>query len=66
MGLTYTSTRRLIPLENGTRVGIYLTRPKENSSDEVRQMLQTAMDAGYAGLRSFIENDINSGKVTAA
>jgi len=65
VGLSYTSTRRLIPLENGTRVGIYLTRPKENSSDEVRGMLQGAMDAGYAGLRSSIENDVKSGKVTA-
>jgi uncharacterized protein DUF2652 len=46
MGLTYVSTRRLMPLENGTRVGIYLTEPIENASDEVRQMLQSAMDAG--------------------
>lgn len=66
LGLSYTSTRRLIPLENGTRVGIYLTMPGENSSDEVRQLLQAAMEAGYAGLQSYIERDINSGKVTAA
>ncbi|HEX9386572.1 MAG TPA: DUF2652 domain-containing protein [Anaerolineales bacterium] len=65
LGLTYLSTRRLIPLENGTRVGIYLTMPRETSSDEVRQMLQSAMDGGYAGLQSFIEHDIISGKITA-
>jgi hypothetical protein len=64
LGLTYISTRRLIPLEKGTRVGIYLTMPRENSSDEVRQMLQSAIDNGYAGLQPFIEHDITSGKIT--
>ena len=66
MGLSYVSTRRLMPLENGTRVGIYLTRPRENSSDEIRQMLQSAMDAGYAGLQSSIEQEIAKGNVTFA
>ena len=65
VGITYISTRRLIPLENGTRVGIYLTMPRETSSDEVRQMLQSAMDEGYAGLKSFIEQHVTSGKITA-
>lgn len=65
LGLSYISTRRLIPIQDGTRVGIYLTAPRENSSDEVRQMLQTAMNEGYAGLRSFIEKDLNRGKITA-
>jgi len=65
VGLTYRSTRRLVPLENGTRVGIYLTMPRETSSDEVRQMLQSAMNEGYAGLKPYIEKDIASGKVTA-
>jgi uncharacterized protein YndB with AHSA1/START domain len=63
-GLSYISTRRLTPLPNGTRVGIYLTAPRENSSSEVRQMLQTAVNEGYAGLRSYIEKDINSGRIT--
>jgi hypothetical protein len=65
MGLTYVSTRRLFPVGSGTRVGIYLTKPIENASDEVRQMLQTAMDMGYAGLGPFIEHDITSGMITA-
>jgi hypothetical protein len=64
LGLSYVSTRRLIPQENGARVGIYLTKPRENSSEEVRKMLQSAMDAGYAGLQPFIEHDITSGKIT--
>ncbi len=64
LGISYISTRRLTPLENGTRLGIYLTMPPENSSDEVRQFLQSAMNDGYAGLRSYIEQDIVSGKIT--
>ncbi|HSJ88694.1 MAG TPA: DUF2652 domain-containing protein [Anaerolineales bacterium] len=64
MGLTYLGTRRLTPIENATRLGVYLTMPLENSSYEVRQMLQSAMDNGYAGLQSYIEQDIASGKVT--
>ena len=66
LGLTYCSTRRLTPTENGTRVGIYLTMPRETDSSEVRQILQAAMDNGYAGLGSYIEQDIASGKVTAS
>ena len=64
LGLSYLSTRRLTSLEDGTRVGIYLTAPRENSSNEVRQMLQSAIDAGYAGLRAYIEHNIASGKIT--
>jgi hypothetical protein len=64
LGLSFITTRRLTALADGTRVGVYLTAPREDSSNEVRQMLQAAMDAGYAGLRSYIENDIISGKIT--
>ena len=66
LGLSYLSTRRLIPFENSTRVGIYLTMPRETSSDEVRKMLQSAMDDGYSGLRSYMEHHMNSGKITAS
>jgi hypothetical protein len=63
LGISYICTRHLTPLENGTHLGVYLTKPPENSSDEVRQMLQSAVDNGYAGLRSYIEKNINAGKV---
>ena len=66
MGISYVSTRRLMPITNGTRIGIYLTMPRETSSEEVRQLLQSAMDSGYAGLKSYIEQDIANGKVTVA
>jgi hypothetical protein len=66
LGISYVSTRRLTPIESGTRVGIFLTMPPENSSDEVRQLLQGAMDQGYAGLEPFIEQHIQSGQITAS
>jgi len=64
LGISYICTRRLIPLESGTRLCIYLTTPRETSSNEVRQMLQSAMDTGYAGLQSYIEQAIRSGNIT--
>ena len=65
MGLTYIATRRLIPLENGTCVAVYLSKPKENSSPEVHELLQGAMDQGYSGLKPYIEQDIANGNITA-
>jgi hypothetical protein len=66
MSLSYISTRRLLPIENGIFACIYLTAPEENSSDEVRQLLQAAIDDGYAGMKPCIEQGIANGKVTAA
>jgi hypothetical protein len=66
LGISYICTRHLTPLENGTHLGVYLTKPPENSSDEVRQMLQSAMDQGYAGLLPSIEKNINAGKITVS
>ena len=64
LGLTYRATRQLIPIENGTRLAVYLTKPAENDSDEVRRAIQESMDNGYTGLKSYIEQEIASGKVT--
>jgi hypothetical protein len=47
-------------------MGIYLTMPRETSSNEVRQMLQSAIDTGYAGLKSYMEQDIANGKITVS
>jgi hypothetical protein len=65
LGLTYRQTRRLIPIENGTRLAIYMTMPPENNSEEVKRLFQETIDNGYAGLKPFIEQEIASGKVTA-
>jgi len=64
LGLTYRATRRLIPIENGTRLAVYLTKPAENDSDEIKHIFQESIDNGYAGLKSYIEQDIASRKVT--
>ena len=64
LGLTYLATRQLTPIENGTRLAVYLTKPPENNSDEVKRLFQESIDNGYAGLISYIEQDIASGKVT--
>ncbi len=66
MGITYIQTRRLMPLENGTCVAIYLSKPLQGASEEIHQMLQMAMVAGFNGLGPFIEKDIANGKVTIA
>ena len=65
LGLTYRATRRLASLENGTRLAVYLTMPPENNSDEVKRLFQESIDNGYAGLKSYIEQDIANGKVAA-
>jgi hypothetical protein len=59
-------TRRLTPSESSTQVGLFLTKPPQNSSEEVRQLLQSAMENGFAGLKSYIEQDIKSEKITAS
>ena len=63
-GISYICTRSLTPLETGTHLGVYLSKPPENSSDEVYRMLQSAMNHGYAGLQSYIQQDLLSGKIS--
>ena len=64
LGLTYRSTRRLIPIENGTRLAVYSSKPAETDTAEIRRQFQEALDIGYAGLKSYIAQDITSGKIT--
>ena len=64
VGISYISTRRLIPTEQGAHLLITVSKPPENSSDEIYQMLRSAVDAGYAGLKPYIERAITSGKIT--
>jgi hypothetical protein len=44
---------------------LYLTKPDENPPDEVRLQMQEAVNVGFAGIKSFIEQDVASGKATA-
>lgn len=64
--IVYHQTRRLIPIENGTRVAIYLSQPLEGANTEIQQMLKEKVDASYIGLGAFIEKDLAQGKVTVA
>jgi hypothetical protein len=64
LGISYICTRRLIPAEQGAHILITITKPHENSSDEIYQMLRSAIDAGYSGLKPYIEQAIASGKIT--
>jgi len=63
-GLNLHQTRRLIPIDDGTRFALYLTKPVENPPDEVRQQMQEAVNIGFAGIKTYIEKDVASGKVT--
>lgn len=64
-GLTYRQTRQLIPIDNGTRFALYLTKPDENPPDEVREQMQAAVNQGFAGIKTYIEQDVASGKAIA-
>jgi hypothetical protein len=64
LGISYLSTRRLIPSDQGTHLIISVSKPVENSGPEIYQMLRSAVDGGYAGLKPYIEQAIASGKVT--
>jgi hypothetical protein len=64
--INYIQTRRLTPVENGTRIQIYLSKPSEGANEEVRQIVQGAVEGSYIGLGAFIEKDITNGKVTIA
>ena len=65
-GITYVQTRRLTPVENGTRVAIYMSKPLEGASEEIRESLLAAIDACYNGLGPFIKKDIAKGNITMA
>src|SRR5215211_386724 len=58
LGISYLSTRRLIPSDQGTHLIISVSKPVENSGPEIYQMLRSAVDGGYAGLKPYIEQAI--------
>jgi len=60
--LSYMQTRRLTPTANGCRLGVYLSRPQENATEEVRAMLQGYMSM-WAGMGPTIERDLDAGKI---
>jgi hypothetical protein len=62
-GLAYLQTRRLIPTETGCRLGVYVGRPEENATEDVRDIMRQWMSA-WSGLGPTIERDVAAGKIT--
>jgi hypothetical protein len=63
--MAYVQTRRLIPTDDGCRLGVYLGRPEapEHASEETRSMIQGYMTL-WARLGTLIEGDMAAGRVT--
>ena len=62
--LEYYQMRRLIPLEHGTRLQVRLSKLETDITAEVRAQFQ-GMAETFANVRTAIEEDIASGKITA-
>ena len=60
--LEYLQTRRLIPIENGTRFAAYLSKPENGATAEARGQLQW-MSGLFANLTKVIEQDVVEKKV---
>lgn len=58
----YLQMRRLIPLENGTRLQVNLSKPEIGATDEIREQLQ-GMGEIFGNVRAVIEEDIASGTI---
>ncbi len=65
MGLTYLQTRRFSPTQSGTLFGAYFGKPAEGSSEDVRSILQGAVEASFGLIKPTILQDVADGKVTA-
>ena len=61
--IEYFQTRRLIPLENGTRLLITMSSPEPAVSEEVRGQFQW-MAGLFGNLQGVIEQAISEGKIT--
>jgi hypothetical protein len=60
----YMHTRRLIPINGGSRLCVYASEPTEGASEDLRQYIQAEYNRGFGNLETFIKQDIESGKVT--
>ncbi len=60
----YLHTRRLIPIEGGSRLCVYASKPEGAVNEELRGYIQADYNRGFGNLEPFIRQDIESGKVT--
>jgi hypothetical protein len=61
--IEYYQTRRLIPLENGTRLLVTMGKPELEVNEEVRGQFQW-MTGLFGNIQSVIEQELSEGKLT--
>lgn len=61
--IEYMQTRRLIPLENGTRLLVTVSKPETGATEEIRSQLEWLCQA-YGNVGTVIGHDLAEGKVT--
>ena len=59
----YYQTRRLIPIENGTRLLVTMGSPEPEVSEEIREQFQW-MSGLFGNIQSVIERALSEGKIT--
>lgn len=62
--IEYYQTRRLIPLENGTRLLVYLSEPESGATEELCGQLQGMVQI-FSNIKSVMDQDVTDGKVNA-
>ena len=63
--IEYDQTRRLIQIENGTRLVVTLSKPEPDATEEMRAQFQGMMGQ-FGNVQSVIEQELSDGKVTLA
>jgi len=61
----YDQTRRLIPIENGTRLVVTLSTPEPDATEEMRAQFQGMMGL-FGNIQGVIEQELSDGKITLA
>ena len=61
--IEYLQTRRLIPLENGTRLVLTISKPETGATEEIRSQLEGLCQV-YGNVKAVIEQDLAAGKLT--
>jgi hypothetical protein len=61
--IEYYQTRRLIPLENGTRLLVTMSEPEPEATEEMRGAFEW-MSSLFGNLQSVIEQELSEGRIT--
>lgn len=63
--IEYDQTRRLIPIENGTRLIVTIGKPEPDATEEMRAQFQ-GMTGLFGNVQVVIEQELSAGKITLA